>query len=213
MTPRSLSEDSDRSSSVVGQSIFGQAPAGVSTFQSALPVSVKMKSTKPLQRDALERVIAITDEQHRPEEIMSSSTDPNPDLPSESIENPARIQSTTGNAETAAVGTNFTFDVMVERLDNDEEIAREIAAIFVSSSAELLQELVAAVADGDAQLIRAHAHSIKGSAGNIGAEELHDLAGAMECAGRDSDLQAAERLLPGLCAVLERINRVLSDCG
>jgi HPt (histidine-containing phosphotransfer) domain-containing protein len=111
----------------------------------------------------------------------------------------------------APTGGNDRFSVaaMVERLDNDEEIAREIAGIFVESSRQLYAELAGAVPQCNPELVRARAHSIKGSAGNIGATALQDLAAAMERAGRDGDLSEAERLLPELHANLEAVNAVL----
>jgi PAS domain S-box-containing protein len=115
-----------------------------------------------------------------------------------------------GTAPAPAHGKDrFSVATMVERLDNDEEIAREIAGIFVESSRELYAELAGAVPQCNADLIRARAHSIKGSAGNIGATALQDLAAAMERAGRDGDLSEAERLLPELHANLEAVNAVL----
>jgi PAS domain S-box-containing protein len=110
-----------------------------------------------------------------------------------------------------AAGANgrFTVAVMVERLDNDEEIAREIAGIFVESSRSLYAELADAIPQGDPERVRARAHSIKGSAGNIGATDLQHAAAAMERAGKESDLQEAERLLPALRANLEEVNAVL----
>lgn len=60
----------------------------------------------------------------------------------------------------------FTVDTMVRPLDNDEEIAREIAGVFIESSRDLLAELSHAATDGNGDMVRSRAHSIKGSAGN-----------------------------------------------
>jgi CheY-like chemotaxis protein len=177
--------------------------------------------TKPVQRDVLGRLIIANFEKYKPEAAMSSDSKSNTDATTLSAEQSAAAQSDAGPAAQSdpgidapsPSGSGFTFDVMVERLDNDEEIAREIAGIFVSSSEELLVELVAAVSDRDAEVIRARAHAMKGSAGNIGANALQDLAGAMERAGRDGNLDEAEGLLPRLRASLEQVNGVLSTCG
>ncbi|WP_296920008.1 response regulator [Thiohalocapsa sp.] len=116
-------------------------------------------------------------------------------------------------AAPAAPGANgrFTVATMVARLDNDEEIAREIAGIFVESSQALYEQLADAIPQGDPDVVRTRAHSIKGSAGNIGATALQDLAAAMECAGRDGNLDEAQRLLPDLRANLQEVNAVLDD--
>ncbi len=103
----------------------------------------------------------------------------------------------------------FTVEIMIQRLDNDEEIAREIAGIFVESSRELFAELSRAVTDGDTDLVRARAHSIKGSAGNIGATTVQRLAAEMEQAGKHGDAATAKHLLPRLDAGLEQVFAVL----
>jgi PAS domain S-box-containing protein len=112
-------------------------------------------------------------------------------------------------ASAAGAEDRFTVATMVARLDNDEEIAKEIAGIFVESSRALFAELADAIPQGDPELLRARAHSIKGSAGNIGANHLHDVAAAVEQAGKDCNLTEAERLLPALRASLEEVNAVL----
>ncbi len=121
----------------------------------------------------------------------------------------------TGLGPSAAEGANgrFTVAAMVARLDNDEEIAREIAGIFIESSRALYTELADAIPEGNPDIVRTRAHSIKGSAGNIGASALQDLAAAMERAGRDGNLGEAERLLPALQANLDQVNAVLDSWG
>jgi PAS domain S-box-containing protein len=111
---------------------------------------------------------------------------------------------------TADARERFSVDAMIERLDNDEEIAREVAVIFVESSQELMHALGEAVSGGDAEAVRMHAHSIKGSAGNIGATALQHVAADMELAGRNGAMEEARRLLPTMRANLEEVNGVLS---
>ena len=113
-----------------------------------------------------------------------------------------------GPAE-ASADTQFSIDAMVARLDNDEDIAREIAVIFVESSRALYAELDEALARGDADVVRTRAHSLKGSAGNIGAETLRQLAAAIEQAGRDGRLEDAQALLPKVRADLDTVSDIL----
>jgi HPt (histidine-containing phosphotransfer) domain-containing protein len=92
----------------------------------------------------------------------------------------------------------FDIGILVERLDGDEEIAREVAAVFAESVTDLLGQLETAIADGAGSEIRLHAHSLKGAASNVGANALADTAGRLEFAGSDDDLELAAHLMPGL---------------
>jgi HPt (histidine-containing phosphotransfer) domain-containing protein len=94
---------------------------------------------------------------------------------------------------------------MVRPLDNDEEIAREIAGVFIESSTELLAELSHAATDGNGDMVRSRVHCIKGSAGNIGATALQHLAAEIEEAGKDGDPATVTRLLPQLEAELAQV--------
>ncbi|WP_462322796.1 Hpt domain-containing protein [Halochromatium sp.] len=109
------------------------------------------------------------------------------------------------------VDDHFSIAVLVERLDGDQEIAREVAAAFVESSQELLQQLDGAIAAGRADAVRRNAHSIKGAAANIGANALAETAAEIEDAGRDQRLELAERLVPQLHRRIEHVFAVLKD--
>jgi HPt (histidine-containing phosphotransfer) domain-containing protein len=114
-----------------------------------------------------------------------------------------------GPAQGAEGDDNFTIAVLVERLDGDEEIAREVAEAFLESSREILESLESAVSANDVDKVRLHAHSIKGAAANIGANALAAAAGTVEDAGRDADLETAKQALPGIRSRCERVFAVL----
>jgi CheY-like chemotaxis protein len=177
--------------------------------------------TKPVQRESLGRLVAAQ---------LAAARDPDAGSAAANAYAAATAAPTTA-AESAAVpvaqpqaredarldnshiadDSGFSVATMVERLDNDEEIAREIADIFVESSVALMAELTAAIPRGDTEVVHSRAHSIKGSAGNIGATALQHLAAAVESAGRDGRLDEIERLLPQLQAALDQVNGVLAD--
>ncbi|WP_058557277.1 response regulator [Thiohalocapsa sp. ML1] len=180
--------------------------------------------TKPVQRDTLGciigRLFASLAADAKPKGDAAGTAPPQPTPPAVgSGAEPARplpaepvaVVPVPEIAPPADGNGHFSVEVMVERLDNDEEIAREIAGIFVETSQALLTELADAIPDGDPDVVRTRAHSIKGSAGNIGAVALQDLAAAMEHAGRDGRLDEAERLLPRLQASLDAVTAVLDE--
>jgi CheY-like chemotaxis protein/HPt (histidine-containing phosphotransfer) domain-containing protein len=177
--------------------------------------------TKPVQRETLGKTIAAV--LARSSASMPDATGgmapaaqhapPNRAAPTQVAATqppPTEAEATSMTSEEEG-NAGFTVAMMVERLDNDEEIAREIAGIFVESSEGLFAELADAIPKGDLEAVRTRAHSIKGSAGNIGATALYDLATAMEFAGRDGKLDEAERLLPKLRANLDEVNAVLTN--
>jgi HPt (histidine-containing phosphotransfer) domain-containing protein len=172
--------------------------------------------TKPVRRDVLGK--AIGRNLRSGEEPGSALADPFPAAAAAQNSAAAGVAAVPAAAQSAAQGAGSTADadgfsipLLMQRLDDDEEIAREVAGIFVESSRELFGELAAAIPVGDTERVRARAHSIKGSAGNIGAAALQQTAAEMETAGRDGRLGDAERLLPTLQQGLERVNAVLES--
>ncbi len=121
---------------------------------------------------------------------------------------------TSGDARASALDTvaddGFSIALLVERLDGDEEIAREVALAFVESSRELLQRLDGAISEGRSDAVRLNAHSIKGAAANIGANALAETASLIEDAGRDGRLEAAEQMTPQLHQRIEHVFAVLA---
>ena len=85
-------------------------------------------------------------------------------------------------------------EAMLHRLGGDESLFAEVARLFLEDAPARLDALDAALAAGDAVLLRAAAHAIKGTAGNLSAHSLLQaakdveqtaLAGALEDAAAD----------------------------
>ena len=58
---------------------------------------------------------------------------------------------------------------------------------FLDGSASIMQALSDAIANKDYSTIKANAHSIKGSAGNLKFNEVYEMAKEVEFAGNDSN--------------------------
>ena len=72
-----------------------------------------------------------------------------------------------------------------------------VLAAFGTQSAELLADLTAATAAGDAAAVRRLAHLLKGSAGSVGARALGTLAAELEQGALRGDIDAVrERIVP-----------------
>ena len=103
----------------------------------------------------------------------------------------------------------FRMEDLLERLDNDGELAAEIAEVYLTESAKLQAEIAAAIERGDAAALRHHAHSIKGATGNIGDELLHDVAFQLETSGREGNLAHGAEVFAEFQRLLATTNAVL----
>jgi CheY-like chemotaxis protein/HPt (histidine-containing phosphotransfer) domain-containing protein len=74
-------------------------------------------------------------------------------------------------------------------------LVKQIMRVYLDTSPELLRQVEAAVAAGDADAMRRAAHSLKSSSANVGAETLAALFREFEALGRDGQVAAAQPLL------------------
>ncbi|MFA7405371.1 MAG: ATP-binding protein [Pelobacteraceae bacterium] len=89
----------------------------------------------------------------------------------------------------------FAQNDLLERLGGRTEMISRFIGLFCKSFLSEMDGLAAALEAMDADKIRRHAHAIKGSAANIGAMRLHELAGLIETAAKEGDLtKALQRL-------------------
>ena len=93
----------------------------------------------------------------------------------------------------------------LERVDGDEEILKEIIQIFVEDAPRQLHGLIKALEEGDADLAQRQAHSLKGSALNVGAELVTKVADAIEKLTRQGELSEARRQLGDLVTELDTL--------
>jgi two-component system, sensor histidine kinase and response regulator len=105
-------------------------------------------------------------------------------------------------------------DLDLERLrlvtDGESSLEEELLSIFLESSRETLHELHSALEAGDARLLRAHAHTLKGSSRTIGAIALGELAYELERMGDASDLASAYGALRSADAAFARMESAVN---
>lgn len=122
-----------------------------------------------------------------------------------------------GDGEGDGDGEGAAAEVDLERLDmlrdltDDHAYLDRVIGRFVTSSADLHDRVCRAVADGDAPALRQAAHSLKGSATNLGLVALGEHALGLEECGTDGRLERAADLLPGLATAVERGRAALLD--
>jgi len=91
------------------------------------------------------------------------------------------------------------------RFDEDPELMREIIDLFLADYPERVAALYAALDRRDAPEVRLQAHSLKGSAGAIGAGQLAAAAAAVESLARCGALDDAA---PACVTVEEQLSQI-----
>lgn len=89
---------------------------------------------------------------------------------------------------------------LLESLEGDESLARELAEVFIGSGDSLLADLAEAVHCGDCVTVGTKAHALKGASANMRASRVADAAARLEAAARAGE---ADRLA-ALAAELTR---------
>jgi PAS domain S-box-containing protein len=93
-----------------------------------------------------------------------------------------------GPGDEAAV---FDKDDLIRRLMGDENLLRSILAGFIKGMPKYLAAIRDGLAQQDAEALRRSAHTLKGSAANVGAHALSAVAQQIEQAGAAGDFAAA----------------------
>lgn len=96
-------------------------------------------------------------------------------------------------------------DILREVTDDDAAFERELLQMFATDCAERLTRLERAVEAQDDEAIRREAHTIKGAAANVGAEQLRLCALDLERAGNAQEYEFARERFADLRAAFEEV--------
>jgi two-component system, sensor histidine kinase and response regulator len=99
---------------------------------------------------------------------------------------------------------------LLQRMDGDLELLRELAELFFAGYPKKLTELREAITAGDAAVVERVAHSLKGSVGNFAAPAAFEAAEQLETMGRTADLAGAPAVCGTLEAEIERLKPALN---
>ena len=105
---------------------------------------------------------------------------------------------------------SFNRHMALDRVGGDEELLREVLAIFLTEYPELVGKLEQAVERGDAVLLERSAHTLKGSLSTIGAEIAAHNAFLLEVMGRAGQLEGAGEQLRQLGESLSTLREELA---
>jgi two-component system, sensor histidine kinase and response regulator len=104
----------------------------------------------------------------------------------------------------------FDPDALARCTDNDPQLAREVCDIFVEQSQTMLDTLRVAVQDGDSESLRSVAHSLKGAAGCVGAEQVRALALELEIMGKTAATDEAKSKFAELESAIHEVNGAIA---
>ncbi|MFM7103338.1 MAG: response regulator, partial [Verrucomicrobiota bacterium] len=159
--------------------------------------------TKPMDpealRQALRRAVAFRRESEALASAMSGGpvAEP-PGAVSNPAANPARGADVeaAGGAETLPVLDLAALEAL--RVPGDPAALGELVELFLVDAPRRVAALAAACGGRDREAARVAAHTLKGSAGNLGARRLAARAAEAEVAAREGAWGMLDRLLPGL---------------
>jgi len=93
---------------------------------------------------------------------------------------------------------------LLDATDQDEELARELAVLFIDSGASSMQEIVVALDGGDYGKLGEKAHEIKGASANLQATATCAAAARLEVAARNGDTDQVPELTRQLKTEINR---------
>ncbi len=117
-----------------------------------------------------------------------------------------------GNIPNVTPATPVDCSSALRWADGDRSLLAEITETFVEDCPQRMKELELAVWEGNSNLIRQVAHSLKGMVSCFGADQAKALTQEMEYLGRSGQVSEAAALLPRmvheLSHVLEHLKKI-----
>ena len=101
------------------------------------------------------------------------------------------------------------FKIPAERLGLEIEEYLELVELFLETGANDLKELEDAIAGNNIQAVVERSHSIKGASGNLGINEIYEIAKDIESKARDNSLEGIDDAVLKIKQYLEEIIRLL----
>jgi HPt (histidine-containing phosphotransfer) domain-containing protein len=94
---------------------------------------------------------------------------------------------------------------VLDRVGDDEELLREITAIFLTEYPSQIAEIRSAIGNQDAKRLERTAHSLKGSVSNFGAQAATSAAYRLEKIGRAQEMAQAPEAFDDLVSQFQRL--------
>jgi HPt (histidine-containing phosphotransfer) domain-containing protein len=98
------------------------------------------------------------------------------------------------DGETMASNRIFDRAAALDRVEGDVELLMELIELFFEQAPGLMAEIDQSIESVNARTLTAAAHSLKGSAGNLGGSDAYDTANRLEQLAKEGDLANASAL-------------------
>ena len=112
--------------------------------------------------------------------------------------------------EAAAADPVFDREALFARVEDDQDLLREIIGLFLDEAPDLLRAIRESLEHRDTASLERSAHALKGSVGNFGAKSAFESALKLETMGRSGDLNGASETLAELEAKISRLQSALA---
>jgi signal transduction histidine kinase/CheY-like chemotaxis protein/HPt (histidine-containing phosphotransfer) domain-containing protein/predicted hydrocarbon binding protein len=93
----------------------------------------------------------------------------------------------------------------LRRFDGDKKFFKEMLGEFLNYAPKQIETLAKGIETGEAKVVEREAHSLKGAAGNLGAQRIADLSLQLEFLGREKDLARSKEIIDSLKAEFKRL--------
>jgi CheY-like chemotaxis protein/HPt (histidine-containing phosphotransfer) domain-containing protein len=124
-----------------------------------------------------------------------------------STEGPESSHTLSPDSELGALPVLDDAALQMLAVPGEPEALRELASLFQQDAARRIESIRIAVRHRDSRAASAHAHALKGSAGNLGGRRLATLLARLEASAKAGEWSAADNdadRLPVLCAEFEK---------
>lgn len=97
------------------------------------------------------------------------------------------------------------FQDLASRLGIDDEDFMELVELFVTTTRSDIEKIKKGVSEADSDQVAAASHSVKGAAGNLGFDEMFELAKNMEQQARTGNLDGFNTMIADLEAKVDTL--------
>lgn len=105
----------------------------------------------------------------------------------------------------------FDRDGVLSRVSNDTALLSELLRLFFGDYENMLENICAAIASGDAKRLGSESHSIKSALGNLGANRAYGTAFALEKLAASGSVTGAQQLVENLRAEIAAFRKAVAE--
>lgn len=105
----------------------------------------------------------------------------------------------------------FDKDQLLENLDHDMDLIKDLVEIYISTIEERLKEIDISIKTSDYEALRVSAHTLKGSSSNFFANNVVEISAKLEALGKNKTLENTNEIFNQLKNEVELLSKSLQD--